>query len=219
MPIITIRGQLGSGAPEIGKEVARRLDIDYVDREIIADVASRLKWTKESITDKEMPPGTLMGRIAEALSYSPIIGGGYPGAYLPTWDFPLTDTKYIAGLESVIKELAKSRNIVIRGRGSQFILRGILEAVHILVITPLELRIKRVMSDLNLDDSSAKKEIDRFDSSRREFIKRYFNAELEDPHHYDLVINTAHLNINDSATIIIQLLSCKNKNSVYKLLT
>jgi len=43
MPVLTIRGTLGSGAPEIGKQIAVRLHIDFVDREIIADVAKRIK--------------------------------------------------------------------------------------------------------------------------------------------------------------------------------
>ena len=43
MSIVTIRGQLGSGAPEIGRKIAGRLHTDYVDREIIADVAARLQ--------------------------------------------------------------------------------------------------------------------------------------------------------------------------------
>jgi len=73
MPIVTIRGHLGSKAPEIGRMVADKLHIDYVDREIIADVAERLKWSKQGIENKDMPPGTLGGRILEALSHS------YPG--------------------------------------------------------------------------------------------------------------------------------------------
>ncbi|NQW20508.1 MAG: hypothetical protein HQ477_07270 [Chloroflexi bacterium] len=32
MPVITIDGQIGAGAPELGKRVARMFDIDYVDR-------------------------------------------------------------------------------------------------------------------------------------------------------------------------------------------
>ena len=35
MSVVTIRGRLGSGAPEIGKLVADKLHADYVDREII----------------------------------------------------------------------------------------------------------------------------------------------------------------------------------------
>ena len=42
MSLVTIRGQLGSGAPEIGRKVAGKLHVDYVDREIIAQVAKRL---------------------------------------------------------------------------------------------------------------------------------------------------------------------------------
>ena len=42
MPVITIRGQEVSGAPEIGTMAAKELQIDYVDSKIIADVAARL---------------------------------------------------------------------------------------------------------------------------------------------------------------------------------
>jgi hypothetical protein len=86
MAIVTIRGTLGSGAPEIGNQIAERLHFDYVDREIIADVAKRIKWSEESTAAKEMPPGTLGGRIAEALGHTYPIGDGFGGAYLPTWD-------------------------------------------------------------------------------------------------------------------------------------
>lgn len=214
MPIITLRGQLGSGAPEVGKELAQKLGIDYVDREIIADVAQKLKWTKEGIADKEMPPRTLLSRIAEALGHSYAIGAGYPDAYLPTWEIPLTDTQYVAGLESVIKELANNQAVVIRGRGSQFILKNTPNTTHILLVAPLDIRIKRTMASLNLDEGAAKKEIERFDNSRREFTRRYFNAELEDPLHYDMVINTEHRAIEETVSIILNLLSVKNQITV-----
>ncbi len=215
MSVVTIRGQLGSGAPEIGKQVAERLNVDYIDREIIADVAKRLKQSKEGIADKEMPPGTLLGRIAETLGRGLAMSGGstgmYAGAYVPTWEMPLDDAHYLTGLESVIKELAKSQAVVIRGRGSQFILKDYPGAIHILVVAPLELRVKRVMESSKLDEENSKKEIERFDSSRREFTKRYFHAELEDPVYYDLVINTEHLSFEDAASIVLGALPFKDK--------
>ena len=57
MPVITIRGTLGSSAPEIGKLVAEKLHIDYVDREIIAEIAERLRRPDYDVAAKEMPPG------------------------------------------------------------------------------------------------------------------------------------------------------------------
>ncbi len=207
MPVITIRGQLGSGAPEIGRLVADKLHADYVDREIIARVAELLKERKEDVAEKEMPPGSLLGRIAEALGRGYAVGGGssseYEGVYLPAWEIPLDDTRYLAGLESVIKELAGSQSIVIRGRGSQFILKDYPGAFHVLVVAPLGLRVKRVMDDMKVDEQAARKEIARSDSSRREFIKRYFKAELEDPVNYDLVINTEHLSFETAASVVV----------------
>ena len=66
MSIVTIRGQLGSGASEIGKLVADRLHIDYVDREIIAEISERLKWSKQGIAEKEMPPGNFWGTYSRS---------------------------------------------------------------------------------------------------------------------------------------------------------
>ena len=53
MPIITIRGQEGSGAAEIGKMVASKLRIDYVDNEIITDVAQKLNRREKDVAEKK----------------------------------------------------------------------------------------------------------------------------------------------------------------------
>lgn len=198
MAVVTIRGQLGSGAQEIGRLVADRLHADYVDREIIAAVAARLRWPKEVIAEKEMPPSSFLGRIADALGRA----GVYEGVYLPAQEIPLDDTHYLAGLESVIRELAESQSIVIIGRGSQFILRDYPRSIHVLVVAPLAVRVGRVMETLKLDEQSAKQEIERFDNSHRQFARRYFKADLEDPLNYELVINTQHLNYEAAASII-----------------
>ena len=203
MTVLTIRGQLGSGAPEIGRAVAEKLNIHYVDREIIAAVAARLHRTKQIVIDKEMPPENLSGRIAEALERS---GTYESAAYLPTWEMPLDDKSYLAGLESIIKELARSQSIVIRGRGSQFILKEQPGVMHILIVAPLSIRLKRVMDNLKLDEENARKEIELFDNSRHEFTKRYFNAELEDPLNYNLVINTENITFEKATSIIIHAL-------------
>jgi len=211
MPLVTIRGPLGSGSPEIGKFVADRLHIDYVDREIMAKVAARLNRQEQDVTEKEMPPSSLFGRIAKALErgYSSEIG--FEGAYMHVWQIPLDDSRYLNTLESVLRELARSQSLVIQGRGSQFILRDYPQALHVLVTAPMDVRVKRVMENLKLDQESAKREIVRFDSGSREFIKRYFKAEVWDPVYYDVVVNTEHLGFQAAASIIVDALSFKDQ--------
>ena len=204
MPVITIRGQYGSWSAEIGELIARKLNIDYVAREIIAGVAERLRQPSTSIAEKELPPSTLMGRISEAMAQTAYLGDGiYAGIYSPLWEIPLNDTNYLSGLEYVIKELAVSQSIVIRGRGSQFILKDFPGVFHVLVVAPVEVRVKRVMESLKLNEEDARNEIARFDDGSREFVKRYFKANIADPINYDMVINTNHLSIEDAASIIV----------------
>jgi hypothetical protein len=209
MPIVTIRGTMGSWAPEIGRQVADLLHADYVDRRIIAEVAARLRRQEEEVSAKEMPPSSLLGRIAEALDLSMSSGVGFEGTYLPTWEIPLDDRRYLQALESVVKELARVPSIVIQGRGGQFILKNYPQALHVFTVAPLELRVKRVMESQNLGAAAAKEEIARFAKGSREFIKRYFQASWEDPVQYDLVINTEHLSVKDSASIVVDALSFK----------
>jgi cytidylate kinase len=204
MPVITIRGQYGSWSAEIGERVAHKLNIDYVDREIIAGVAERLREPNRIIVEKEMPPSTFLGRLYETIARTACLGDGIcAGLYSPLCDMPLNDTHYLSGLEYVIKELVKSQRIVIRGRGSQFILRNFPGVFHALIVAPIDVRVKRVMENLKLNEEDARKEIARFDDGSSEFVKRYFRANIGDPIHYDIVINTNHLSIESAASIIV----------------
>ena len=136
--------------------------------------------------------------------------------YMPTemypWEIPIDDKLYLKTLRVVIIELAKSQAIVIRGRGSQFILKDFPGAFHVLVVAPLDLRVKRVMDRMKLDEEKAKNEIKRSDSNHHEFIRRYFHAEPENPLDYDMVINAERISIEEAASIVVNAVNLR-KNS------
>ena len=210
MSLVTIRGQLGSGSSEIGRLVADKLRVDYVDQEIIAKVAHLLKEPEQSVREKEMPPSGLLERITEALQSAYITGSDYV-SMVPVSEIPLDDTRYLGALQSIIKELAKSERIVIHGRGSQFILGDYPQALHVLTVAPIEMRVKRVTESLKVDEARARKEIAYYDGSRREFTRRYFKAEREDPTYYDLIINTQHISFEAAASIVVDALALKSR--------
>jgi hypothetical protein len=187
--------------------IARTLNIDYVDRQIIAGVAERLCRPSVSIMEKEMPPSTLLGRIAEAMAQTAGWGEGVSACiFSPLCDIPLNDKHYLSGLEYVIRELAQSQSLVIRGRGSQFILKDFPGAFHVLIVAPLEERVKRVMESMGIGDEEARQEIAHFDEGSGEFVKRYFRANITDPIHYDMVLNTKRLGIEEAASLIVDAL-------------
>jgi cytidylate kinase len=60
------------------------------------------------------------------------------------------------------------------------------------------------MESMNLNEFMAKREISQADNMGREFIKRYFGTEMEDPANYDLVINTERISYETSVAIILE---------------
>jgi cytidylate kinase len=211
MSVITIWGGWGSGAPEVGKQAAEKLQADYVDREIIARVALQLQWEEQEVIAKEILPSTLLDRIAEALGHSYGFDGGFDGAYLPFSKMPLDDARYLQALTSVVRDLARSQRLVILGRGSQFILKDFVGVLHVLIVASPELRVKRVMKWYHLDRQAAERKVVRSDNSIREFMRRYFRSDPKDPEHYDLIINTEHLSFQAAAAIVADALSLKNQ--------
>jgi cytidylate kinase len=209
MSLITMHGFLGSGAPEIGREVADTLHIDYVDREIITELAQRLHLPEQRVIAKEILPNSLLGRISESLNSICDFDTFFAAAHLPTWQLLLDDTHYLKILEFTMRELARSRSILVHGRGSQFILKDYPGSLHLLIVAPLGLRVKRVMERLKTDQVTARQEVSRFDNSHREFTKRYFQSDIENPVYYNVVVNTENVSFEAAASIIIHSLSLR----------
>lgn len=202
MPVVTIRGQMGSGAPEVGKEVARLIKGDYIDRQVLEEVARRVGRPEIHVEEKEKVPGRLSKRVLSFLESALARSGGVESTNVGTLWEPLDDEKYLEALKSVIEGLALQDNVVLVGRGSQFILGDNSAVLHVLTIASPKERIKRVMAQNQVDEEEAQKRIEEYDGSRRAFIQRFFKRELEDPGFYDLVVNTEFIKYETAARII-----------------
>jgi cytidylate kinase len=204
MPVVTIRGQLGSGVPEISREIARLLPGDYVDKEIIESIAQLVGSPIDKVVEQERAPVRLVERIKAVLEGAQARSGTMESAYSRTWKEPLDDAKYLDALESVIQDLALEGNIVLHGRGSQFILHNNPSALHVFVVASLPARTKKVIRDLNVGRDEALKRIEDYDRSRRSFIQKFFKRDIEDPEYYDLVVNSERLAYEVAAQLIVK---------------
>lgn len=210
MPVITIRGQMGSGAPEVGREVARIIQGDYVDRQVIGEVAELVKHPEAQVEAKEEISPRVVQQILAALKRAFTRSGSVESAYLRTWEEPLDDARYLDALETVIQNLVLEGNVVLVGRGTQFILHNYQSVLHVLLVAPLEKRIERVMAQLQVDEDGARRQIEEFDRTRRAFIRRFFKRDLENPQYYDLVISTKYITYDTAARLIVSAATEKN---------
>ena len=225
MNVITINGQFGSAALEIGAEVARRLQFDYVDRLILAEAAKRLGTTVEALVEKEQRVPSLGERIAKFLQTimersaasgaggDPYFGGGIGilmgQEYQEVVGEPITaadqleDEHFISATWSVIQDIANDGKAVIIGRAGNLILKDNPDAFHVGLVSTMESRIKVIAKRENLPDEEAERFANDYEKARVTFFKKFFGALPDDPANFHLMLNTHNLDVERVADIII----------------
>lgn len=169
MAVITISRQLGSLGFEIGNLVSDRLGYRVVWRELINEAAQR------------------SGAPDVALAVIDELGllGVTPSAK--------NSQAYLDAVRTVVLEFARKGNVVLVGRAGQRILAGFPGALHVRLIAPLDLRAKRIAKEQKISLEAAHSQIEASDAHRRQYLKRNYQADWEDPSLYDLVINTGRM--------------------------
>jgi len=205
--VITISRQFGSGGAEIGRIVAEQSGLLYVDQEIIGEVAKRLGINEEQAARQDEQVVGEVGHILEALRSSSPFNLRYNHVFKPTaLPTQAQEVAYLRLTQRVLLELATKGDVVIIGRGSQFLLRGAARTLHIYIFAPLDFRIVQVMNLYNLNRNSAKELIERRDYEHNAYLGRYYGGNQHQPYLYHLLINTGLFTYELAANLIQQAL-------------
>jgi len=90
---------------------------------------------------------------------------------------------------------------IIVGRGAHLIL-GQGEALRVLVVAPLDVRVATVMKRDEISERDARRQIQAVEADRKAFLMKHFHTDFDDPVHFDLVVNTSLLGIANSCAAI-----------------
>lgn len=225
MTVITINGHIGCGAPEIGEEVARVLDLEYVDRLIIAEAANRLGATEDAVAKRERRALSRVDRIARFLQtalersaaagtrgdpyFGPKLGTMLEREYLEVTREPITradeldDEKFIEVTMAVIQEIARSGNAVILGRANNMILKDLPDSIHVNFVATVEHRVPIAAASENISEEKAAERVTRWDAERDDYFSKFFKVNADDPLHYDMVLSTERIGHDMASGIII----------------
>ncbi len=177
MSIVTISQTLGSAGEAIGRALAEELSYTFADREIILKAAERLGQGVAELERLLEGRPSLLERITE------------------------TRRDYLAAVEAVVWEFAARDNVVLVGRGSTFVLQRIRHALRVRVTAPLHVRARRLEAERGLVPD-AEDVVARSDRDWAARIRYLYDVALDDPLQYDLVLNTARLDVSAAVATI-----------------
>lgn len=188
MAILTISREIGSGGRKIGYNIAELLSYEYIDKEkIFGEIrAEGGKWEEWGKTLDEHRP-TLWEKY--------------------DWSFQ----GWGALTQSKILNYALKDNVVLMGRGGNFLLKDIPFALRIRITAPVRMRIERVMRRDSVDEKTAEWLIEKTDKERAGFINALYGKDLNDPSEYDMVFDAGKKPIEEITNIIKDALVEKNR--------
>ncbi len=200
MRAITISREYGSGGGEIAARLAHQLGWHLVDHEVVVRVAQELGVTEAEAAFYDERGEGVVARILNSLQMI------QPSVLVGTPPMPLTTDarEYHEARRRVIDAAVTTGHVVIVGRAAQILLAERRDTLHVRIVAPLDLRITYVMQREGLDQATARTRVQIKDRDRIRYLQEQHHISPEDSHLYDLVINTAILDL-DSATELIKL--------------
>ncbi len=207
MPVITIARLFGAGGDTVGKTLAQRLKADFLGPELIDEVARRLALPKEEVEAADEQPGTFLNRLLIALGAAnpePAIASEGQ-AWTPPYADPHLDPRraVLEHTQQVIKEAARSGNVIILGRGGAYILSDLPGALHVFLRASESERVMAVMERENIGADEARRRVKHTDENRRAYIRQVYGHTWDLPGHYDLVLDTGRLGYDATIAAIL----------------
>lgn len=201
--VVCISHAAGAGGEEVGRLVADRLGFLYVNEEIVARAAAKGGVDAADVADEERRK-SLAARALNAIAQ----GGGEAwtlGAVGPLGSGDELDSDDIRSLirETIEQTAARGKAVIVAHAASYAIGHGD-GVLRVLVTASPETRTTRVAEAEGLDQAGAARAVKESDAGRADYLKRFYDVREESPTHYDVVLNTDALTVEQAADLISQ---------------
>ncbi|MCK4857762.1 MAG: cytidylate kinase-like family protein [candidate division Zixibacteria bacterium] len=184
-PVITVSRQRGSRGSYIAERIAERFHYTLLHRDLIDYICKSSGYKRRIVASLDQQTRSQLESWFE---------GVFAGFYVDHSD-------YSRHLREVIYSISALGGVVVVGRGANLIV-GMERGFHVRVVAPRKQRIRNLITYEKLSEAEAGREVEENDRERREFIRKQLGESIDDPLHYDLVINSEAIT-NETAINII----------------
>lgn len=179
--VITISREYGSGGHYVGELLAKRMGINFYDKNLINLISKKSGLSKEYVEENSQKLASFK--------------------YIDNND----DRIFIAE-EKVIKDLAKKEPCVIVGRCADYILKDNKDTIKVFLYSSSQDKVKRAVKYYNLEEDKALKEINKINSERAKHYKYYTNRDWYDFANYDIALNVDYLGVEKTTELLEQVI-------------
>lgn len=205
--VITISRQLGSGGAYLGHRLATRLNILYLDREILYQAAQRLKISEIELDSREEKLTSRWDSLLHTMAHA------FAPEYAPPTHQDLPTDEMLYKVESeIITHTSEARSAVIVGRAGSHVLRQLPEHLSIFLYADTVFRQQRVQEAYHVSPQDALKLIDRIDRERTRYLRVFTGKDWMNACQYHLCIDTGAVGLDAAEDIILAALQARLGN-------
>ncbi len=204
MAVITISGPFGCGGSDLGKNVADSLGYVFADSDIIARIAQAANVSEAWVEHVEKEAG---GKFLWIITQ--MVSKNLVDKILKDERGYIDESIYLDYLVVLIAQFAEEGNVVIMGRGSQYILQDHPDAIHILLVNSLENRIRNIMDRHALTDKKAAQMVRSEDKRREALFRKIGKTDYDQVSLYDLALNLDRVDTDKARDMCVALVRRK----------
>ena len=202
MAVITISRQFGAGGITLGKMIAEKFGYTFADMQIIKMVAEMANVSTHFVETVEKEAGGKFSKFISKTVSKPLVE-----RILKDERGYIDEEIYLDYLVLIIAQMADDGNVVILGRGSQYILNDHPDAYHILLIDTFENRTRFMQKHYDLSQSRATQVVKSEDKRRLNLYKKLHKTDYDNPELYHLVLNMNRIDLDKAFELVSDLVN------------
>jgi cytidylate kinase len=195
--VITISRQVGSGGAHLGKRLASRLNVLYIDREIVRHAARELKTSVRSLQARDEKLTPFWESLVESYVNTTPMPHVSPPLHVPT------DRELYEAESNIITRIAQKHSAVIVGRAGYYVLRQHPRHLSIFLHADISFRQKGVQELYDLSQEEALKLIESVDKEREHYLRAFTGQNCMDARNYHLSLDTGLVGLEAAEEIIL----------------
>lgn len=195
--VITISRQFGTGGHEIGAELARRLGVKLLDKQILNEVAARINAVEEAV-EKIEARNPLWRDDFTNFYRNYMAHAEYNGQ-----EQDQTSHALFRAQAEAIRRIASEESCVIIGRCGFDIFANDTNALKIFIHSSLDVRKRRIAEKYDISEYDAAAMIVDNDYSRELYTKTYTGRDWTDATNYDISLDVRKFGVNGAVDFLM----------------